>query len=150
MKYFKSNNVFAQKYVDDFIKTVIENEIVPDILIETLRDMDVNRSFYEYYRYPTYYETPPPPPMPPSRQDSFIQVEPRRLRLSRSSSSPMLPPIPSPQTMRKMMYGSDLPTNRFVNDQLIDSFMLDHLLKRVARQPKTGKTRKSLFHLQYS
>lgn len=49
LKYFLANNAFAQKYVDDFIKTVLENEIIPDILIETLKGIDVSRNF-EYYR----------------------------------------------------------------------------------------------------
>lgn len=51
--------MFAQKYLDEFIKQSLENEIIPDILIDTLKSLDVDRSFYEHYRYPTYIEEPP-------------------------------------------------------------------------------------------
>ena len=51
--------MFAQKYIDEFIKQSLENEIIPDILIDTLKSLDVDRSFYEHYRYPTYIEEQP-------------------------------------------------------------------------------------------
>ncbi|CAF0894937.1 unnamed protein product [Brachionus calyciflorus] len=38
--YFKNNPNFAENYVNFFIERVLENEIIPDILIEVFNDLE--------------------------------------------------------------------------------------------------------------
>jgi hypothetical protein len=52
-RYFKSNEQFADFYVDSFIRKSLQNELIPDILIETLNDMTLDVNNEEKYHLPS-------------------------------------------------------------------------------------------------
>ena len=43
-EYFKSNDSFANEYVNSFIDIILENEIIPDLLILILNEMNIEES----------------------------------------------------------------------------------------------------------
>ena len=52
-QYFKKNERFANEYVDDFIEKILENEVVPDLLIETLNEMTFDNNNHGNARLPS-------------------------------------------------------------------------------------------------
>lgn len=42
--YFKDNEQFSYRYVDEFIDKMLQNELIPDMLIETLSEMTVDEN----------------------------------------------------------------------------------------------------------
>ena len=52
-QYFKANTTFANDYVDEFLTKLLEIEIIPDILIETLSEMNLDEKNFNKFRLPS-------------------------------------------------------------------------------------------------